>query len=42
MHTSLNGEMNLQHAISAGANDVLTKFVPSELAEKIVSHLLNS
>ncbi len=40
MHTSLNGEMNLQHAISAGANDVLTKFVPSELAEKIVSHLL--
>ena len=40
MHTSLNGEMNLQHAISAGANDVLTKFVPSELAEKIVNHLL--
>jgi two-component system, chemotaxis family, chemotaxis protein CheV len=42
MHTSLNGEMNLQQAISAGANDVLTKFVPSELAEKIVSHLLES
>jgi two-component system, chemotaxis family, chemotaxis protein CheV len=40
MHTSLNGEMNLQHAISAGANDVLTKFVPSELAEKIASYLL--
>ncbi|MFK5984598.1 MAG: chemotaxis protein [Pseudomonadota bacterium] len=41
MHTSLNGQMNLQHAIAAGANDVLTKFVPSELAEKIVSHLIN-
>jgi two-component system chemotaxis response regulator CheV len=42
MHTSLNGQMNLQRAISAGANDILTKFVPSELAEKIVSHLLDN
>jgi two-component system chemotaxis response regulator CheV len=41
MHTSLNGTMNLQKAIACGANDVLTKFVPEELAEKIVQHLLN-
>ncbi len=40
MHTSLNGEMNMQHAIESGANDILTKFVPSELADKIASHLL--
>jgi len=41
MHTSLNGQMNLQRAISAGANDVLTKFVPEELAKKIVDQLTN-
>lgn len=41
MHTSLNGQMNLQRAIAAGANDVLTKFVPEELADKIVEQLSN-
>jgi two-component system, chemotaxis family, chemotaxis protein CheV len=41
MHTSLNGTMNLQKAISSGANDVLTKFVPDELATKIVKHLMD-
>lgn len=41
MHTSLNGQMNLQRAIAAGANDVLTKFVPEELANKIVEQLSN-
>jgi len=40
MHTSLNGKMNLQKAITAGANDILTKFVPNELAEKVAEHLL--
>lgn len=40
MHTSLNGSVNLEKAIAAGANDVLTKFVPEELARKIVDHLL--
>lgn len=42
MHTSLNGTMNMQKAISCGANDVLTKFVPDELVEKIVEHLIAS
>lgn len=41
MHTSLNGQMNMERAIQSGANDVLTKFIPSELADKIVQHLLN-
>ena len=41
MHTSLNGNINMENAISCGANDVLTKFVPVELAEKIVQHLIN-
>ena len=41
MHTSLNGSINMENAISCGANDVLTKFVPVELAEKIVQHLIN-
>lgn len=41
MHTSLNGTMNLKKAISCGANDVLTKFVPEELVEKVVQHLLD-
>jgi len=40
MHTSLNGTMNMQKAIACGADDVLTKFVPNELAEKIVEHLM--
>ncbi|MDX2504501.1 MAG: chemotaxis protein [Gammaproteobacteria bacterium] len=40
MHTSLNGTMNTQKAIASGADDVLTKFVPNELAEKIVQHLM--
>lgn len=42
MHTSLNGTMNMQKAIACGANDVLTKFVPVELVEKIVKHLMAS
>ncbi len=42
MHTSLNGNINMQNAISCGANDVLTKFVPTELAEKIVQHMINT
>lgn len=42
MHTSLNGTMNMQKAIACGANDVLTKFVPDELVEKIVEHLMAS
>ncbi len=41
MHTSLNGNINMENAISCGANDVLTKFVPVELAQKIVQHLIN-
>ena len=41
MHTSLNGNINMENAIACGANDVLTKFVPVELAEKIVQHLIN-
>jgi len=41
MHTSLNGTMNMKEAISCGANDILTKFVPEELVEKIVLHLLD-
>ncbi|MCU7800184.1 MAG: chemotaxis protein [gamma proteobacterium symbiont of Lucinoma myriamae] len=42
MHTSLNGSINMQEAIACGANDVLTKFVPDELVEKIVEHLMAS
>ena len=42
MHTSLNGTMNMQKAISCGANDVLTKFVADELVEKIVENLMAS
>jgi len=41
MHTSLNGTLNMKKAIACGANDVLTKFVPEELVEKIVLHLLD-
>lgn len=41
MHTSLNGTMNMKKAISCGANDILTKFVPDELVEKIIQHLLD-
>ena len=40
MHTSLNGIMNMQKAIASGADDVLTKFAPDELVEKIVEHLM--
>ncbi len=41
MHTSLNGNINMENALASGANDVLTKFVPIELAQKIVQHLIN-
>ncbi len=42
MHTSLNGTMNMQKAISCGANDILSKFVPHELVDKIIEHLMAS
>ena len=36
LHTSLNGAINIEKAKQAGANDMLTKFIPEELMEKIV------
>lgn len=36
LHTSLNGKINLEKAEQAGANDMLTKFIPEELMQKIV------
>ncbi len=42
MHTSLNGTMNMKKATACGANDILSKFVPHELVEKIVEHLMAS
>jgi len=36
LHTSLNGAINLEKAKQAGANDMLTKFIPEELMQKIV------
>ena len=39
LHTSLNGEINIEKAKQAGANDMLTKFIPEELMEKIVTGL---
>ncbi len=35
LHTSLNGAINAEKAQTSGANDVLTKFVPEELTEKV-------
>ena len=44
LHTSLNGAINIEKAKQAGANDMLTKFIPEELMDKIVTGLqkLNS
>lgn len=35
LHTSLNGAINTDKANQAGANDVLTKFVPADLAHAV-------
>lgn len=39
LHTSLNGAINAELAHKAGANDVLTKFVPEELAKAVLKGL---
>lgn len=39
LHTSLNGAINAEKAHKAGANDILTKFVPEELAKAVVEGL---
>lgn len=36
LHTSLNGAINIEKATKAGADRVLTKFVPEELAKAVV------
>lgn len=36
LHTSLNGAINTEKAHKVGANDVLTKFVPVDLAHAVV------
>lgn len=44
LHTSLDGQVNAEQAIAAGANATLTKFVPSLLADEILKgfeHLLH-
>lgn len=40
LHTSLNGAINAERADKAGANSVLTKFVPEELAKAVREALL--
>lgn len=42
LHTSLNGAINVEKAKQAGANDMLTKFIPEELMDKIVTGLQKS
>ncbi|MGD8483538.1 MAG: chemotaxis protein [Thioalkalispiraceae bacterium] len=39
LHTSLNGAINVEKAEKAGADKVLTKFVPEELAKAVVTGL---
>ena len=39
LHTSLNGAINTERAESCGANAVLTKFVPEELAAQVINGL---
>ncbi len=39
LHTSLNGAINAERAEKCGANAVLTKFVPEELAAQIINGL---
>ena len=37
LHTSLNGAINIEKAEKAGADKILTKFVPEELAREVVA-----
>ncbi len=39
LHTSLNGAINSERARQCGADDILTKFVPGELARCVVTGL---
>ncbi len=39
LHTSLNGAVNIEKADKAGADAVLTKFVPHELAKAVIKGL---
>lgn len=39
LHTSLNGAINSEKARQCGADDILTKFVPDELARSVVTGL---
>ncbi|VAX13132.1 Chemotaxis protein CheV [hydrothermal vent metagenome] len=39
LHTSLNGAINAERAEKCGANAVLTKFVPEELATQVIAGL---
>ncbi len=39
LHTSLNGAINTERAEKCGANAVLTKFVPEELAAQVINGL---
>ncbi len=39
LHTSLNGAVNIEKAEKAGADSVLTKFVPQELAKAVIKGL---
>jgi len=39
LHTSLNGAINTERAEKCGANAVLTKFVPEELATQVINGL---
>ncbi len=39
LHTSLNGAINAERAKQCGANAVLTKFVPEELAAEVITGL---
>ncbi|MCP3669787.1 MAG: chemotaxis protein CheV [Gammaproteobacteria bacterium] len=41
MHTSLNGSLNIDMARKCGANDILEKFIPEELASAIAQGLKN-
>lgn len=39
LHTSLNGDINAERAQQVGANKILTKFVPEELASAVIQGL---
>ncbi len=39
LHTSLNGAINADRANQAGADDILTKFVPEELSKAVIKAL---